>query len=277
MKPFKAIGKFLLLLFQGALVGAGAIVPGVSGGVLCVAFGMYEPLMELLTHPLRTLRKSYSLFIPFFAGWIFSFFCLARAMELLFLYAPAVALMLFFGLVLGTLPSLFEKTATRDPHGSWFPFVLSLGLFFLFFHILETLTGITVAPSFGAYLFCGVLWGLSLILPGLNSSPALVLVGLYEPLTAGIGSFSVSVLLPFVLGIAGTVALLAKLVAALFRKHNAATSRVILGFVLASSLLSLPDAFDSTATLFVSLVCMAVGFLLAYAMSYEKKTEKTSL
>ena len=36
---------------EGAIVGVGAILPGVSGGVLSVAFGVYEPMMELLTTP----------------------------------------------------------------------------------------------------------------------------------------------------------------------------------------------------------------------------------
>ena len=33
----------------GVLIGAGAILPGVSGGVLAVVFGIYRPLMEMLT------------------------------------------------------------------------------------------------------------------------------------------------------------------------------------------------------------------------------------
>ena len=43
-----AVLKSLLLAIQGAIVGTGAILPGVSGGVLCVAFGIYEPMMALL-------------------------------------------------------------------------------------------------------------------------------------------------------------------------------------------------------------------------------------
>ena len=39
--------KNLILILQGAIVGTGAILPGISGGVLCVAFGIYKPMMEL--------------------------------------------------------------------------------------------------------------------------------------------------------------------------------------------------------------------------------------
>ena len=40
----------LLRFLQGALIGTGAILPGISGGVLCVAFGIYEPMMAFLSH-----------------------------------------------------------------------------------------------------------------------------------------------------------------------------------------------------------------------------------
>lgn len=42
-----AFFKSIMYAIQGAIVGVGAILPGVSGGVLCVAFGIYEPMMAL--------------------------------------------------------------------------------------------------------------------------------------------------------------------------------------------------------------------------------------
>ena len=53
----------LLLFFQGVLIGTGAILPGISGGVLCVAFGIYEPMMAFLSHPISSFRKNYKLLI----------------------------------------------------------------------------------------------------------------------------------------------------------------------------------------------------------------------
>lgn len=35
--------RWLLRVIQGILVGSGAILPGISGGVLCVSFGLYQP------------------------------------------------------------------------------------------------------------------------------------------------------------------------------------------------------------------------------------------
>ena len=38
--------SFILNFFKGVAIGAGAILPGISSGVLCVVFGIYEKLLD---------------------------------------------------------------------------------------------------------------------------------------------------------------------------------------------------------------------------------------
>ena len=258
--------RSLLYLLQGVFIGVGAILPGISGGVLCVAFGIYEPMMELLTHPFKALKKNYKMFIPIILGAMVGFILLAKAVELLFTRFASVSLMLFFGLISGTLPELFKTSERSDPKKSWTPFVLALGLAFLLFQLLEGGVSTVIAPSFWSYLLCGAIWGLSLIVPGLSSSSLIIYFGLYEPMTAGIGAFDLSVLIPLFLGIGASALLLARIVSFCFRKQYAVMSRVVLGFVLASSLKILPTAFESPLVLIVSLLCFAAGFAVARGM-----------
>lgn len=260
---------------QGAIVGVGAILPGISGGVLCVAFGIYEPMMALLTHPIKSFKTYYKMFIPFLIGWALGFVFLAKGIEVLFGYSPTIALMLFFGLICGTIPELFKTSEKSDPKGSWTPFVLSLALAYLLFHVLENGGGTAIAPSFINYVLSGLIWGLSLIVPGLSSSSVLIFLGLYEPLTAGIGALNFAVIVPFLIGIVGTALLLARLVTTLFDKHYAVISRIILGFMIASSLKILPSSFENPITLIISLVCFAVGFAVARAMDCSRNKSKS--
>ena len=140
--------------------------------------------------------------------------------------------------------------------------------------IVESSTLGTVAPSFFGFVLCGLLWGLSLIVPGLSSSTILIFIGLFEPLTAGIGSLDIKVLVPFVLGIGTTALLFARLVTMLFQKHYAVFSRVILGFVIASSLKILPSSYESLPMLIVGLVCFAGGFVVAMLMDGASEKER---
>jgi putative membrane protein len=203
------LSQIILLAIQGAIVGLGAILPGVSGGVLLVAFGLYQPLMELLTTPKVAFRKNWRIFAPFLTGWAIGFVLLARVCEIFFSLAPDVAIFLFFGLVCGVIPELFKKSEQESRDASWTPFVISLSISYILFHLIEAGEAVSVPVNFFSFAFCGLLWGLSLIVPGLSSSTLLIYLGLYVPLTDGIASFDLSVLLPFGIGIVATVLLLA--------------------------------------------------------------------
>ena len=51
-KTFKYLSKWILRVIQGIIIGAGAILPGISGGVLCVVFGLYQPMVAVLAPPI---------------------------------------------------------------------------------------------------------------------------------------------------------------------------------------------------------------------------------
>ena len=94
----------LLRLVQGFIIGAGGILPGISGGVLSVIFGIYRPVMEVLAHPLNGLRRHLSLLLPVGAGAILGFLCGGGLILVLFDRSEKLATCLFIGLILGTLP-----------------------------------------------------------------------------------------------------------------------------------------------------------------------------
>lgn len=265
----------MIYLIQGAIVGVGAILPGISGGVLCVAFGLFEPIMEFLTHPKDSLKKNSQMLIPFISGWALGFVLLAKVVELMFGFIPEISIFLFFGLVCGTIPDLFKQSELSDKNTSWTPFILSLSASYIFFHIIEVGEAVDLPENFFTFIFCGALWGLSLIVPGLSSSTVLIYLGLFDPLMEGIAGFDIFVLLPFGIGIVATVLLFAKLVNMLFKKHYAVISRIILGFVISTSLKSLPHTFSSVWTMIIAVIASVVGFLIAHALDKADKKHNT--
>lgn len=56
--------QFFKNIVFGIALGAGAILPGISSGVLCVIFGIYETLLNSILYFLGTLKKiSFSYFL----------------------------------------------------------------------------------------------------------------------------------------------------------------------------------------------------------------------
>lgn len=260
---------------QGAIVGTGAILPGVSGGVLLVIFGIYRPMMALLSHPIRSFKLYYKLFIPFLVGWLVGFILLARAVELLFEASSSVAIALFSGLICGTLPQLFKSSAGEggeDKGKGWIGFTISFVIVFVLLSVLNNGASEPIAPNIYWYLFCGATWGLSLVIPGLSSSSLLIFLGLYQPMTAGIARMDFQVLIPLLVGLAVTVVCTSRLVTAMYEKHFCVMSRTILGVVMAATLLILPTSFLNTLDALLCTLCFAVGFIIARLMDrYHEK------
>lgn len=261
------VGLWLLRVIHGALIGAGAILPGISGGVLCVLFGIYRPMMALLAHPIKTFRIYYKLFIPVLLGWAVGFFALAGLVNLLMEVSSAIAVSLFIGLIVGMIPSLYRDAGKYGHRKTgYLSMFLSFVVLFGFLLYLQQGVRIDIEGNAWWFFFCGIIWGLSLVVPGLSSSSILIFMGLYQEMTAGISRFDLGVLIPLVLGILCTALLSARFVNRLFERHHTIAYHAILGIVIASTLLIVPLEFKDATEVLLSIVCAILGFLAAWGM-----------
>ncbi len=257
--------RWLLRMLQGVLVGSGAILPGISGGVLCVMFGLYQPMMEFFAHPFRNFRRIFPQLFPAGVGWILGFFAFAKLITLFFSADSNMAVWLFIGLIAGAVPSLYHQ-AGREGRGrsGWIALVVSAVLMGAFFWVLSRKAAVEIVPNVFWFGFCGVLWGLSLVVPGMSSSSTLIFLGLFEPMTAGIAHLNPLVILPIFVGAALTVVLMARLVNRMFRRHYCAAYHTVLGFVLASTAAIVPLSYGSAGEAALCLGCAAAGFACAW-------------
>ena len=229
--------KIIVGVIQGILIGAGAILPGISGGVLCVVFGIYRQMMAVLAHPFKNLKLYWKMFMPIGIGWAIGFVGLAGVIAKLLSLNAVVIISLFVGLIAGTFPGLLrEGSKNGRTKGMWIALAISTVALLSFFFTLKFSTSTTVTPSFGWYIFCGALWGISLIVPGMSSSSLLMFLGLYQPMSEGIATLNLNVLIPFAIGIISTVLLLARMVNNLFDKHYGIAFFCVVGFVIASTI-----------------------------------------
>ena len=108
MKEKISLSKFIIKVFQGALIGLGAVLPGISGGVLCVVFGIYKTIMEFLADPFRKFKSHVPKLIPVGIGGVIGFLGIANVLSFFLEKYPEPSVCLFVGLIGGMLPSLFR-------------------------------------------------------------------------------------------------------------------------------------------------------------------------
>ena len=54
--------------FIGILLGTGAILPGISSGVICVILGMYDKLVESIFNLFKDFKKNFLYLFPIALG-----------------------------------------------------------------------------------------------------------------------------------------------------------------------------------------------------------------
>ena len=254
-------------LLCGVLIGAGAILPGVSGGVLAVVFDIYQPFMEVLTHPRRAIPKYWKWFPPIILGWCAGFLGFAKGISAALNLSSTVTTWLFIGLIVGTVPALFREAGKEGRSaGSWVSMaVCAAGLFAGLFYI-SRVAQVTVTPNFWWYNFCGMLWGTSIVLPGMTSSSIMMALGLYQPMLDGLAHLDLLVLSASLPGMLLAIVLLARLMSWFLRTHYSIAFHGILGVVLASTAVIVPTEY-APGEIWLSALCCGGGFLLAYLMA----------
>lgn len=267
--------QWLMRVLHGALIGVGSILPGVSGGVLCVVFKIYQPMMALLSHPFKAFGRYYKLFIPVGIGFVLGFVGLAKLVSWAFGESTVIATCLFFGLIAGTLPSLWREAGLQGrAKSSWVALGASFLILLAALGALKYGSAMQIQPNAWWYLFCGLVWGLSLVAPGLSSSSILLFMGLYEPMTAGVGQLDLWVILPVVAGILISALSCARLVESLLKKHYAIFYHAIFGVVCASTFLILPTAYAGSGEWLLSVLAGALGCALALVLDKWGQTVK---
>lgn len=267
MNSSKRSGLIMRLL-QGALIGTGAILPGVSGGVLMVVFGVYQPIMSFIAHPFRNLKQNIVLLAPIVLGVMLGVLGISKLLGFFLDTYPDQSVCLFIGLIGGMLPSLFREAGEKGRgRTSWIALAAAFAVVLALLVSLQVIQ-LAIEPNTAWYLFCGVCLALSVIAPGMSFSTLLMPLGLYAPFIAGIGDLNMSILIPAGIGAVLTVILLAKTVTRLMERHYAAMFHGIIGIVIAATLVIFP--FRSFTAGFgpaaANIVCIAVGVVAALAL-----------
>lgn len=260
----------------GVLIGAGAILPGVSGGVLAVVFDIYRPLMEVLTHPKTALPKYWQIFPPLGIGWVLGFLVFAKGISAALSLSGTVTTWLFIGLIFGTIPSLFREAGKEGRFlSSWISLAFcAISLFAGLYYVSYVLDAV-VPPNFWWYNFCGALWGMSVIIPGMTSSSIMMALGLYQPMMDGLARMDLLVLSATLPGMILAILLLARFVNWFLEQHYAAAFHGILGIVLASTLVIIPTDYAGPGEIALSVLCCIGGFLLAFLLARLDQKSKS--
>lgn len=106
--------KFICHCLQGIAIGAGAILPGISSGVFCVIFGIYETLLDSILHFFKDIKKNLKFLLPIILGSTLGIVLFGNLLNYFIYQFPIQTKSIFIGLILGSLPTLLKQIKEKE-------------------------------------------------------------------------------------------------------------------------------------------------------------------
>ena len=109
MKTSKKILNWIVAVLKGTLVGLAIVIPGVSGGSMLLAIGVYEDAVSITSKDKARRRAAIKKLIPYAIGIVLGVVALSFVVTWLLANFEFFTILLFSGLILGSLPMLFKN------------------------------------------------------------------------------------------------------------------------------------------------------------------------
>lgn len=265
--------NWLRTALAGLIIGTGAAAPGISGGSIAVATGIYEQFFAALGGIKRQFGKSIKFLLPLAVGGAAGAACFVFGISYLLARWPTATEYAFFGLMAGTFPSVQRRC---DRQGfKWVylvPFISAIALTVAAFFLLDDRLG-SLQLSAPMMALCGVIYGLGTIIPGVSSSLILMSMGVYRPILQMITAGDLASLWPMIAGAVLTVLLLINVINRLFEQAYSVASYTFFGLLVGSTAVMLPplprDPLSAVICFVAAAVCGAASYL--FTRHFEKE------
>lgn len=304
--------NFIIDILKGAVMGIANVIPGVSGGTMAVAMGIYDKLITSLTHIFKEFKKSVMTVLPIGIGMVIGIVGLSMIIEWMFGTVPIQTNLLFIGLILGGVPAIWARVKGNKVKAGY---IIGFILFFALVIALSFVQAGTekekealkaseeteteafyvetgVVPS-AKYVAAGVVASGTMVIPGVSGSMMMMVMGLYEKIIASISNvvkaltagdiatvgMCCGLLIPFAIGAVIGIFVIAKLIEMLLSKHSVPTFWCIMGLIAGSPIAIIvvnADIFSGINAVsgITGVLFMAVGFAIAFFLGRDREETK---
>ncbi len=233
----------------GVLMGLANLVPGISGGTMLVACGIYTQFIDAVSDitRLRFTKSAILTLAVVVLGAGVAIGGLAGVIHFALVHHRWIMFSLFIGLTLGGLPILYHmgKPIKRDTCIGIVGGVLIMGAL-----VVVQESGASGAGLSGpmGFVIGGAAAASAMILPGVSGAFLLLLLGLYEPIIGAIKDTvsalkdmdvagvidQLSVIVPIGIGVVVGVAVVSNILRWVLHKYERVTIGVLLGLIVAA-------------------------------------------
>lgn len=235
-------------------------------GVFCVAFGIYEKLIDSFLHFYKNIKKNTTFLLPIILGALVSIFVFSNFLQIAFDNFYMLTSFAFIGLILGSFPIVFKQADVSKISFTHIMCLIFSFVFSIYLIVLEK-TSVSSLTSFSnLYLvLSGFLMSAGIVIPGVSKTVILMMLGVYSSYLSAISSLNFSILIPLGIGLALGGVVFMVLINFLFSHFKSYTYFLISGFVLGSVFVIFPGltlSFECTLGVLLGILCFFVTYKL---------------
>lgn len=272
----------IILFLKGMILGSAMIIPGVSGGTLAISLGIYEKIINVITHFFKNFKENILFIINLGLGILASLILGALILNYTFDHYPIPTILFFIGLLIGSIPSLTKKVNLRNTLkiSNVFYFLLGISLV-LGVYLFKGNDDVVFSNGFNLLqsiklLLVGIVAAATLVVPGISGSFMLMVLGYYKPILSVITDLikfnniinNIIILIPFGIGVLLGIIGIAKLIEYLLKNHETKTYYAIIGFLIASIIEIFASLFSYQASI-IQVIISAILFILGLLLTLK--------
>lgn len=259
----------MVRFFIGLLLGAGAILPGISSGVICVILGIYDKLIESITNLFKDFKKNFYYLLPYGIGSSIGVLFFSNILKFVIEKFPLQTNYCFIGLICGSIPCLIKKVnRVHSFRLKYLIFSLISFIIGLLLVIVEIKLNISIENNLiniPYLIFAGFLMSIGVVVPGVSNTLILMCLGVYPVYLNAISSFNLSILLPMGLGLVTGSVVFIYIIKFLFNHFYMQTYYSIIGFTI-GSIFVLFSPLEFNVNSFIAPLLCFIGFKIAHKL-----------
>ena len=261
----------IINILKGIFIGVGAILPGISSGVICMVLGIYEKLLDSILNFFKNVKNNVKFLLPLGFGGLCGAILFSNILVYFLNNIPIPTKSLFMGLLLGSIFTLYKYECNNVNEFNSRKIFSYLSFFVCFFigiiliyienHLTISNEYIQNEYSFLFLVLSGFFMSIGIIVPGISSTVILMILGVYDTYLSAVSIVNMSVVFPMVIGIVLGSLIIMKITKILLNKFRSQTMFGIIGFGLGSIFILYPTYhFDLIS--FVSILILVLGFFI---------------
>lgn len=274
----------LLNFIKGFILGVANVIPGVSGGTIAVTMGVYGLILDAIGNFFKNIKKNIVVLLPIGLGVLIALITTSKLVTFALNNYKSQTILLFVGLIFGGVSLLMRKTRGKaNPKNIiifFIMFSLVIGLNFLKNGMLAVnFTNMQFIDYF-LLIIIGFIAAAAMIIPGISGSFLLMILGCYDKIIGAVSDITnfahlktnLLILIPFGIGVACGIVVMAKFISLLLEKHEIPTYFGILGFILSSIvilILQIDNFSFSFGNIFTCILAFCWGYILSRAIERE--------